>query len=84
MNDRDEIEFIYAFVKKSNFGKFGVCRQLRNLWTAYCLHQNLNVDTAWYDTMLFSIWVKIPIDGQETAYWLNFAQFDMFMCRDLV
>ena len=31
-------------------------KQLRTLWTAYCIHQNMSIDTLSYDRELRQVW----------------------------
>ena len=56
--------------------------QIRSLWTAYCLHQNLEVDTAEYDNRMMEMWSvmrgneKIPYSSNEYERFYN----DMSRC----
>lgn len=51
MNENKEWEFLLGYVKDNTVYFYTeTCRnQLLALWTAYCLHNNLEVDTIMYD-----------------------------------
>lgn len=57
--------------------------QLRALWTAYCLHYDLCVDTADYDAELMELWLKITEMGRVQD-WYCVEDFESFMCELLV
>lgn len=76
-------EYLYlrAFARESCFDE-DICRdQLRMLWTVYCLHHGLMVDTAEYDNNLLEMWNEI---GDGTSEWDGYNSFDAFMCKYLV
>lgn len=79
-----ELKYLKQFAFESCFDT-EVCRdQLRSLWTAYCFHHDLDVDTASYDNDLRVVWgVLADIEG-ETADWSDFDSFERFMCKELV
>lgn len=70
------------------FDDFGVChRQLRSLWTAYCITNDYNVDTLQYDVSLSAVWVtidKIADIGKSQHTFADYDKFDDYMCADLV
>lgn len=79
-----ELKYLKQFAFESCFDT-EVCRdQLRSLWTAYCFHHNLDVDTAGYDTDLLAVWEAVAEVEQETADWSDFDSFGNFMCKELV
>lgn len=78
----EEFEFILDFVKETDFGYTVCCRQLRSLWTAYCLHNNLNCDTGRYDNNIHHIYNIMSKNNSCT--WNDFDSFDMYMCHELV
>ena len=79
-----EFKFMASFATQSCFDE-DICRdQFRMLWTAYCLHYNLDVDTASYDSDLKELWEAVAADEEETADWSDFDSFGAFMCRYLV
>ena len=52
MDRNAEFKFMASFAMQSCFDE-DICRdRFRMLWTAYCLHHNLDVDTANYDSDL--------------------------------
>lgn len=55
--------------------------QLRSMWTTFCMHHNLDVDTDEYDIRLISLWNIIVLDESHTVTW---EEFDNFMCEYLV
>lgn len=57
---------------------------LRMLWTAYCLHHSLDVDTSGYDGDLLELWNELEKTGDGTADWSNYDDFDNFMRAYLV
>ncbi len=62
-------------------------QQLRALWTAFAIHQDLEVDTAEYDSFLRELWQYITDadDNLHEAYvGKGFEAFDNFMCEFLV
>lgn len=80
----EEFKFMESFAGESCFDE-DICRDhLRMLWTAYCLHHGLDVDTANYDSDLRKLWDAVAADEEGTADWSDFDSFDTFMCRYLV
>lgn len=79
-----ETEYLLDFARESCFD-VEVCRdQLRILWTAFCLHHGLDVDTLNYDCELQVLWNVISASESDTADWSDFDSFYSFMCRWLV
>lgn len=58
--------------------------QFRALWTAYCFHHDIHVDTGKYDADMLQLWDAVQKVDRETADWSDFDSFDGFMCRYLV
>lgn len=84
MDRSAEFEFMVSFAAQSCFNE-DICRyHFRMLWTAYCLHHNLDVDTASYDSDLQELWGAVSADEEDTADWSDFDSFGSFMCRYLV
>lgn len=84
MDREKELAYIIGFAVESYFDNELTCQQIRSLWTAYCFHYALDVDTADYDADLAAIWKEIVQMEEDTAYWSDFDSFDMFMCAELV
>lgn len=78
MNKTEELVFIISFAENECLKGATVCRQLRSLWTAYCLHHNINVDTAQYDNDLWLVWGKV--ENKKHNYASNFDEFETYMC----
>ena len=77
-----ELSYIKEFAKQMTFyPRTPELIQLRALWTAYCIHQDMEVDTAPYDKELASIWSvleeKLPQLG-------TFDKFENYMAEQLV
>lgn len=84
INREAEFEFLRAFIAENGFDA-DVCRdQLQMLWTAYCLHHDLDVDTAGYDNDLLALWNRLEETGDGTSEWEDYDDFDKFMCVYLV
>lgn len=57
--------------------------QLQALWTAYCLHHSLNVDTNGYDNDLLTLWNRMQEAGTGVGVWEGYDTFDMYMSEYL-
>lgn len=64
INRTAEFGYMKAFIVEGDFSDERYRAQLRALWTPYCLHHNLDVDTAGYDADLNGLWCKIIEVGQ--------------------
>lgn len=84
MNQQAEMDFLINFAEENSFDEEVSCEQLRSLWTAYCLHFDLEADTQEYDDGLVAVWSVICRNETDTAYWHNFQTFSNFMCAELV
>lgn len=81
MNENKEWEFLLGYVKDNTVHFYTeTCRyQLLALWTAYCLHNNLEVDTIMYDVELIDLWNAIPIEHRRGLHCSNWGEFDDLM-----
>jgi len=79
-----EQEYMMAFARENCFDSEVCCDQLRSLWTAYCLHHNLDPDTAQYDNAAYNLWEAVEATEPNNAFYSNFDSFDNFMCKELV
>ena len=84
MNRKEELDFILAFVEENTFDAEIACQQLRSLWTAYCLHHGLDVDTRDYDDDISSIWSIMSENEEDNAYWSDFDSLNNYLCAELV
>lgn len=77
-----EFGYLCNFAKEADFDCETLpAKQLRALWTAYCFHANLNIDTFECDSALNKVW-KVLKD-KESCCWDNFDEFDHFMADGL-
>ena len=82
--DKQETEFDYLceFAEEASFDCETLpAEQLRSLWTAYCFHNNLNIDTFEYDNALKKIWIRL--EDKESSSWEGVDEFDNFMAYSL-
>ena len=79
-----ELQYIISFAEEGCFDTEAARSQLRGLWTAYCLHHNLDMDTSGYDHDLMNIWAQISATEGGAACGRVFDSFDSFMCAGLV
>lgn len=84
INQEAELKYMKQFAVESCFDTDGSHDQLRCLWTAYCFHHELDVDTADYDADLREVWEAVAEVERDTADWSDFDSFDRFMCQGLV
>lgn len=78
----NEFDFITSFAKTITDPDFSFVdmQQLRALWSAYCIHQDMEVDTATYDKELSCLWHVL----NEKFPKLVLEQFGNFMAEHLV
>ena len=81
---RRELDYIFGFVNEGGFDQDIACDQLICLWTAFCLHHGLIVDTHNYDLHLLKLWQEIQKTGDGTSEWADLDGFENFMCAYLV
>lgn len=82
-----EMEYLKGFAKQSDFGEEIYRKQFRALWTAYCFHHYLDVDTDEYDNRLLELWNSIGkgVDAfTGESDWSCYDRFDQYMCAYLV
>jgi len=79
-----EFDFLTGYAVESFFDE-EICRdRLRMLWTAFCLHHGLDVDTHVYDCYLSELWERLRETGDGTSEWSGFDGFETFLCKYLV
>lgn len=83
MGQIQELQYIFSFVNEGCFDTEIACNQLRSLWTAYCLHHDLDVDTHRYDNALMEVWTLVAATEDYAAGWSSYDSFGDFMCADL-
>ena len=86
INLRAEFKYLLDFAKSADFFYKAQRSQLRSLWTAYCFHADMDVDTRGYDEDLRQIWESLPENREEDSGedFATFEKFDDFMCVVLV
>lgn len=68
MDEQREYEYILECIESiEDLSEMVVMQQLRCLWTAYCLHQNLDVDTAEYDNRVMEMW-NVMQENESAPY----------------
>lgn len=80
----NEFSYLLQFVVRAFFEEALYRHQFRALWTAYCFHHGLEVDTSAYDDDLSQLWDVVSEVGEDTPDWSDYDGFDKFMCRYLV
>lgn len=78
-----ERDYLLSFVQEAGFDQEIACDQLLCLWTAYCLHHNVAVDTREYDTTLYAVWETLHQGEEDPAMWCDYGSFDRTMARYL-
>lgn len=79
MDKEEEYRYILDFVWGNVLDDNRSYYQLRCLWTAFCFHYDLDVDTRCYDAYLEKIYASIP---ENTAD--RYDDFYNFMCEYMV
>ena len=86
INVEAEFKYLLDFAKGADFFFRTQRVQLRSLWTAYCFHANMDVDTKAYDRDLRLVWEALPVNREEDSGgdFSTYELFDDFMCVVLV
>ena len=76
MTEQSEWQFIIDYVKDSTTDFCNAtCRsQLMALWTAYCMHNDLCVDTKMYDATLFDLWLAVSLERRRALRIFRFSE----------
>lgn len=78
-----ELEYMLRFATEADFDLDELpAKQLRALWTAYCFHKNLDVDTQGYDKALQKLWAVVM--EKSCSVWSTYDTFDKYMAAALV
>lgn len=84
INRRPEFDYMMNFVSENHFDDERSCDWLRMLWTAFCLHQGLDVDMRDYDECLNLLWARLEEEEKDLSdAWTSAETFDLFMCKYL-
>ena len=85
INAESELGYIYSFVDEGSFDEELARDQLRVLWTSFCLHQDIDVDTYQYDAILVCMYNYMDLDEMtDTADWSDYESFNNYMSKYLV
>lgn len=77
-----ELNYLLNFAGQSDLSEDINRDWLRMLWTSFCLHDGLTVDTAGYDGIVRRLWDVVS--EEDTADWKDFDEFDNFLAKYLV
>ncbi len=85
---KNNMDYLLAFVRESDFSYEVVREQLRALWTAMALQGNLDPDTAEYDNLERRLYEAVNStygDGFDgLRYWNSYDEFSNFLACYLV
>ena len=86
MTEKSEWQFLVNYVKDSTTDFCNAtCRsQLMALWTAYCMHNDLDVDTAMYDAVLKGLFNALSDEQKAELHCVRLPEFDSMMAQWLV
>lgn len=86
MTEKSEWQFLVDYVKDDTTDfRNAVCRsQLMALWTAYCMHNDLDVDTAMYDAVLKDLFNALSDEQKAELHCVRLPEFDSMMAQWLV
>lgn len=81
-----DFNYIKAFAQERDFSESVERKQLRALWTAYCLRHNLDCDTKQYDERLAEIWQAVVYQADvfaDSEEFRDMRAFDLYMGEEL-
>ena len=82
---QEEFDYILEQIESSDsLDEMVVMQQLRCLWTAYCFHNNLDVDTAGYDNRMMEMWNVMQENESAPYSSLEYERFYNAMSKYLV
>lgn len=77
-----EFGYLCSFAEEADFECETLpAEQMRALWTAYCFHNNLTIDTFECDAALRKVWAVLK--DKKSCCWDNFNEFDHYMADAL-
>mgnify|MGYP005841714599 FL=1 len=81
MNEKSEWQFLIDYVKDdtTDFGLDSCRNQLLALWTVYCMHNDLDVDTAMYDAVLLDLFNALSLEQRRELCRNYYPKFDDVM-----
>lgn len=81
-----DFNYIKVFAQERDFSDSVERKQLRALWTAYCLRHNLDCDTKQYDERLAEIWQAVVYQTDvfaDSEEFRDMRAFDLYMGEEL-
>lgn len=87
--EQSEWSFLLSFAREQDFFFEVTRKQLRSLWTAYCIRHDYEPDTREYDNDLRWIWSALqennscPWHDTEDGI-IGFDLFDVYMCEEVL
>lgn len=86
MAEKSEWQFLVDYVKDdtTDFYNEAYRSQLMALWTAYCMHNDLDVDTAMYDAVLKDLFNALSDEQKAELHCVRLPEFDSMMAQWLV
>lgn len=86
MTEKSEWQFLVDYVKDDTTDfRNSTCRsQLIALWTAYCMHNDLCVDTKMYDAVLMDLFNALSDEQKAELHCTGFSELDSMMAQWLV
>lgn len=84
LDENGEFGYLLKFAAGADFETGELAeKQLRALWTAFCFHESLDVDTVEYDAKLQALYQQLPGD-RASCSWYDYEGFGRYMCELLV
>lgn len=84
LDEDGEYNYLLKFAAGADFETGELAeKQLLALWTAFCFHEDLDVDTAEYDAKLQALYQQLPGD-RTSCSWYDYEGFARYMCELLV
>jgi len=90
--EQTEMGFMLKFAREEDFAFEVTRKQLRSLWTAYCIRHDYECDTQQYDDDLFWIWRAVR--DNDSCPWndveedgtisYGYADFSNYMCEEVI
>ena len=87
--EQSEMAFMLSFARQEDFFFEVTRKQLRSLWTAYCIRHDYEIDTREYDNDLHWIWqamqenTSCPWSDDEDGI-TGYDLFDNYMCEEVL
>ena len=84
IGDKEELNYLLKFAAGNEEPNNELAeKQLRALWTSYCVHERLDVDTELYQATLESLYKQLP--GNHSSYsWTGYNGFAAYMGKYLI